>query len=65
MQMSFREVPGMWLSLALLAIVLAVYGNTLLNGYAMDDATVIHQNVIVKRGLAGIPEILTTPRLSG
>ncbi len=65
MQMSFREVPVRWLSLALLAIVLAVYGNTLLNGYAMDDATVIHQNVIVKKGLAGIPEILTTPRLSG
>lgn len=54
-----------WYGLALLAIVLAVYGNTLLNGYAMDDATVIHQNVIVKKGLAGIPEILTTPRLSG
>jgi tetratricopeptide (TPR) repeat protein len=65
MQLSFREVTVRWYSLALLAIVLAVYGNTLLNGYAMDDATVIHQNVIVKKGLAGIPDILTTPRLSG
>lgn len=65
MQLSFREVSVRWYSLALLAIVLAVYGNTLLNGYAMDDATVIHQNVIVKKGLAGIPEVLTTPRLSG
>jgi protein O-mannosyl-transferase len=64
-----KEYSGMyaskWYVMILLAVVFAVYGNTLLNGYAMDDATVVYDNSIVKKGLAGIPELLTTPRLSG
>ncbi len=53
------------LCLILAAICFLVYANTLQNDYALDDATVITQNSIVKKGFAGIPELLTTPRLKG
>lgn len=49
--------------LAVAAILL--YANTLWNGYAFDDRMVIQENVIVKKGFAGIPELLTTTHLRG
>lgn len=58
--LSFKQ-----LCLILAAICFLVYANTLQNDYALDDATVITQNSIVKKGFAGIPELLTTPRLKG
>ncbi|MCF8451457.1 MAG: tetratricopeptide repeat protein [Taibaiella sp.] len=56
---------NLWFGIALLIVVLAAYGNTLLNGFVMDDATVIIGNSLVKQGVGAIPELLTTPRLSG
>src|ERR1700733_8937415 len=38
-----------------------VYSNTLINGFALDDANSIMNNAIVKKGIATIPELLTTP----
>jgi len=62
-------IPGYmatrWYCFILLAFVFVVYGNTLQNGYAVDDVTVITQNSYVQQGLKGLPDILTTPRLSG
>ncbi len=58
-------VPFRKLCLILAALSFLIYANTLQNDYALDDATVITQNSIVKKGFAGIPELLTTPRLKG
>jgi len=57
---SFRN-----LCIILAVISVAVYANTLQNGYAFDDITVITQNSIVAKGLKAIPEILTTPYRRG
>ena len=59
----FSTVKG--LCLLLFLISLAVYGNTLLNGYAVDDLAMIEKNTIVQKGVAGIPELMVTPRLAG
>ena len=59
----FSTVKG--LCLLLFLISLAVYGNTLLNGYAVDDLAMIEKNVIVQKGFEGVPELMVTPRLAG
>jgi protein O-mannosyl-transferase len=51
--------------LCLFLLAVAVYSNTLFNGFAVDDLSVIEQNTIVKKGFSGIPELLVTPRLKG
>lgn len=52
-------------TLILFLLAAVIYGNILGNDFAMDDDTVIVGNTIVKQGLAGIPQILSTPRLYG
>ena len=47
--------------LALFLISFAVYSNTLKNGYVLDDYAAITHNVLVAKGAAAIPELLTTP----
>ena len=59
------EWPVRKLCLLLAIISFLVYANTLENGYVLDDVTVTTGNTIVTRGIQGIPELLTTPRLSG
>jgi protein O-mannosyl-transferase len=54
-----------WLTLILAIVAMGIYANTLTNGYVLDDMAVITHNTYVQKGLAGIPEILTTPSLSG
>lgn len=52
--------------LIILALVsIALYCNTLSNGYAYDDFSVIKNNAIVARGISAIPEILYTPYRHG
>jgi len=46
-------------ALLLAAISVALYANTVRNGYVLDDGIVIQSNRFVERGLAGIPDILT------
>lgn len=54
-----------WLCIILAAVALLVYGNTLVNGYVLDDNVVTTKNTIVRQGFAGIPELLQTPRMKG
>ena len=42
-----------------------LYGNSLFNQYALDDAIVITKNKFTKKGIEGIPEILTTEFFTG
>jgi tetratricopeptide (TPR) repeat protein len=53
------------LGLILAAIAFLIYGNTLSNGFVLDDPMVLSKNNIVTKGFAGIPELLHTPRLKG
>ena len=42
-----------------------LYGNSLQNKYALDDAIVINENDFVKEGVSGIKSILTTELFTG
>jgi len=49
----------------LFALACMLYANTITNGFVYDDAIVVSENTIVQKGLKGIPELLTTPRMKG
>lgn len=49
----------------ILAFSFILYGNTLFNDYALDDAIVITQNQFTKKGLDGIGDIFTTEYFTG
>ncbi len=53
------------LCIALIAITLLVYANTLRNGYVLDDMAVVEHNELVKSGISAIPKLLITPRFEG
>lgn len=44
----------------LAAVSFLLYANTLNHGFVLDDIAVIEQNSFVKKGFAGIPELLST-----
>ena len=50
---------------ALIVLAFLININTLSNDYALDDAVVLTQNSIVKKGVSGIPEMLTSNYLKG
>lgn len=55
-------------SLVLFTIIVfsfILYGNSLNNKYALDDAIVLTQNNFVKKGFSGIKDILTTELFTG
>ena len=59
-----------WLTVTNLCIALGIisvllYINTLVNGYVLDDVMVLKDNLIVKKGISGIGELLTTPHMRG
>ena len=54
-----------YLSLMLAVVAFVIYANTFQNGFAIDDIEVIQNNSFVNKGLAGIPQLLTTPHLKG
>ncbi|MES2703495.1 MAG: tetratricopeptide repeat protein [Bacteroidota bacterium] len=62
-----RKPMPLHLKLALIlgALAFLMYANTLWNDYVLDDPMVTTKNTIVSQGMAGIPEILRTPRLKG
>ncbi|MEZ5082078.1 MAG: tetratricopeptide repeat protein [Bacteroidales bacterium] len=41
-------------------LVFILYGNTLFNGYSLDDSLVVQNNKVVERGFKAIPEIFST-----
>lgn len=45
--------------------VFALYSNTLLNQYALDDRLMITENTFTKEGIKGIPDILTNDSFVG
>lgn len=49
----------------LLIIALGLNINTLFNEYAVDDGIVMTQNSIIKKGIKGIPELLSTDLMKG
>lgn len=57
-----RFLPVYWL---LLAIAILVYGNSIFNNYALDDAMVITDNAYTQKGVSGIKEILTADTFFG
>ena len=57
---------NLWLPSLLLGLfAFLLYANTLNHGYALDDYSVIKDNYITKKGLAGISELLTTEYRKG
>ena len=62
-----ENVAGLTLKLALILalISVAVYANSLWNGFAMDDTVMLTHNTFVARGVSGIPELLATPHQRG
>ncbi len=53
------------MALFFLLLAIPLYGNTLGNHYAVDDAMVITENSYTKRGIRGIPDILTHDSFEG
>lgn len=51
--------------LLLVIVCIALFGNTIQNDYVMDDGMVLRDNVFVKKGVAGIVDIFSTPRSGG
>lgn len=51
--------------LIVIALCIAANLNTLNNEYALDDVVVLTENNIVKKGVAGIPEIIRTDYFKG
>lgn len=54
-----------WLYAAIAALCFALYGNTLSNGYVMDDGAVITDNVTTKKGFSAIPELFQQSSVFG
>ncbi|MBK9686898.1 MAG: hypothetical protein IPO65_03760 [Saprospiraceae bacterium] len=47
------------------SIALFVYTNTIPNKWAVDDGIIIHQNNFVKKGISGIPAIMSKDAFAG
>lgn len=53
--------PVVWWPLAVLAVLgFVLYVNTFGHQYALDDIAAVSQNLFVKKGLAGIPDLMRT-----
>jgi hypothetical protein len=48
-----------WQILVLIFMAFLLYGQTIRNGYMLDDRLVITENSVVKQGVSGIPTLLT------
>ena len=57
---SFKNQIGWWAPFILLILGFILYANSFKNEYALDDGIVIQKNEYVKRGIRGIPKILST-----
>ena len=57
---SFKNQIGWWAPFILLILGFILYANSFKNQYALDDGIVIQKNEYVKRGIRGIPKILST-----
>src|SRR5579863_6767704 len=46
--------------LSVIGICFVLYGNTIPNGFSLDDEFVLHSDSIVAKGIKGIPELFKT-----
>ena len=53
-----------WMMVILAAVSFGLYANTFFNDYCLDDAMMITQNSITKRGFEGISEHINNDYLS-
>jgi cytochrome c-type biogenesis protein CcmH/NrfG len=51
---------ALWLKIILVAFTFVLYGNTMKNGYSLDDLYVTYNNPVVNKGFKAIPQILST-----
>ena len=58
-----RSLP--WFSIAIVAFCVLLYGNTLRNGFVLDDKGIITANRFTEKGFAGIPDLLTSSYWEG
>lgn len=49
-----------WFKIILFAFAFVLYGNTLKNGYSLDDLYVTYNNPVVSKGIKAIPHIFTS-----
>ncbi len=53
--------PYVWWPIAVLAVLgVLLYANTFGHQYALDDIAAIEQNLFVRKGIAGIPDLMRT-----
>ena len=64
-ELKSKAKPKKWLLFIPVFFAFILYGNTLNNGYVLDDGIAILQNTHVQAGLQGIPKIFTTNFLNG
>ena len=69
-KVSSKKIQGFWSDskkhlLILFVFAFVLYGNTLFHDYTQDDAIVIVDNDFTKKGIAGIPKILTEDTFYG
>ncbi|NDC41911.1 MAG: DUF1736 domain-containing protein, partial [Chitinophagia bacterium] len=57
--------PYLLYSVLLVVLTFVLYGNTLLNGFVLDDVIMVRDNTIVARGFDGIGELMATPHMRG
>jgi protein O-mannosyl-transferase len=56
-----RFTVSMKLAILLAVVSIAIYANTLRNGFAVDDFVVIQHNSLVTQGISGITELVSAP----
>jgi Flp pilus assembly protein TadD len=49
-----------WMKVILFVFAFVLYGNTMKNGYSLDDLYVTYNNPVVNKGIKAIPQILST-----
>lgn len=65
-QLSEKKANNYYKTYALFFILsFLLYGNTLVNDYALDDAIVITQNQFTKKGFSGLSDIFTSEYFTG
>lgn len=53
-----------WFKVVLFAFSFVLYGNTMKNGYSLDDLYVTYNNPVVNKGIKAIPQIFSTRYIS-
>ena len=60
-----KKASWLWVYLTIALAVFVLYGNTLSNGYVLDDFSVIKENNIVNQGTKNLGQIFKTSYRAG